>query len=247
MISEIVIHLSFSFKDEINPNDVLDKLDLFSSVYPKLYWSKYSKGEKLLHCRISVNDHTLNNTLYNILDELTHKQNYLLEIGYKYLAEIDLNFEYSDPVSLTINKEVITKILNIKFEYPSISLNTASKNDNLGEGIEYYQLYFCTAKNESKNYFPNIKSLWKTYTSDEFVDIESCSVLEDNYKTCLILNLKYNFEDFEWDELQNKLFGFYKSQKDKLNSNIEVSFGIKHYNDDGGEIGSEILIESSRL
>ncbi|WP_338793562.1 hypothetical protein [Bernardetia sp. MNP-M8] len=172
------------------------------------------------------------------LDKLILNYNQLEEYGLsKEIGEIDLilwNY-YND--SILLKKSVLNKLLFLQKGLPSLSTNSSASSPYIEEADEYYnydQLIFTDIdSNEKMN---NIVTLWEEKSKNRYSSIQQWS--KDIEKKKLILSIEIH-DDINYDVLFSDLIKFSNYLKNKFT----ITFGVYHYSYDGGEIGSEILLE----
>lgn len=175
------------------------------------------------------------------LDKLITNYNQLEEYGLSQeIGEIDLmlwNY-YND--SILLQKGILDKLLFLHKGFPSLSTNSSSNGYSIetpNEYCNYEQLIFTdVASNEEMN---SIIALWKEKTKNKYSSTQQWNKSIEKKKLILSLEIDNSMDYVNHCALFSDLIKFSNDLKNKFT----VTFGVYHYAYDGGEIGSETLLE----
>ncbi len=201
--------------------------------------SRLNSDLPTINIMLHFDGNNLSQKLETFLDKIILNYDQLKQYGLSQeIGEIDLmlwNY-YND--SILLSKKVLDKILFLHKGFPSLSTNSSSNGyyvEKPDEYCNYEQLIFSdVASNEEMN---SIIALWEEKNKNSSIQQWNKNIEKKKLILSLAINNSINYIDYY--VLFSDLIEFSNHLKNKFT----VTFGVYHYAYDGGEIGSETLLE----
>ncbi|WP_338760761.1 hypothetical protein WAF17_14195 [Bernardetia sp. ABR2-2B] len=203
--------------------------------------SKLNSELPTINITLHFEGKNLSQKLEKFLDKIILNYNQLEQYGLSQeIGEIDLmlwNY-YND--SILLSKTVLDRILFLHKGFPSLSTNSSSNDCQVeipNEYCNYDQLIFSdVASNEEMN---SIIALWKEKSKNKYSSNQQWNKNIEKKKLILSLGINDYMNYTDYCVLFSDLIKFSNHLKNKFT----ITFGVYHYAYDGGEIGSETLLE----